>query len=251
MADNKYKLNLVEELLGGSRPLRRSGPTSLNLGEELLGGSDKLTIQDYLDFFGDKSSTADEVLESTFGASQRGSSMTPEMMQLIMGAVEPGGGIKTAGKAVARGGKNILDILRELLGRGKPEMGDVLAGLQRRSQPSKFVGETTPGQQVLKLLEDSKQATKLPAQDLPTQGQFLIRNRNLTSKGGSVEPMESLPNLNQGPISSRTPEQNVVRSIMKAIDRQARESGARSSESYFYNQMGYETLIDLLRKAGK
>lgn len=248
---SQQNLNLVEELLGGSRPLRRSGPTSLNLGEELLGGSDKLTIQDYLDFFGDKSKTADEALEATFGASQRGSSMTPEMMQLIMGAVEPGGGIKSAGKAAARGGKNILDILRELLGRGKPEMGDVLAGLQRRSQPSEFVGQTTPGQQVLKLLEDSKQATKLPVQDLPTQGQFLIRNRNLTSKGGSVEPMESLPNLNQGPISSRTPEQNVVRNIMKAIDRQARESGARSSESYFYNQMGYETLIDLLRKAGK
>jgi len=213
--------------------------------------ADKLTIQDYLDFFGDKSKTADEALEATFGASQRGSSMTPEMMQLIMGAVEPGGGIKSAGKAVARGGKNILDILKELIGKGKPEMGDVLAGLQRRSQPSEFVGQTTPGQQVLKLLEDSKQATKLPAQDLPTQGQFFIRNRNLTSKGGSVEPMESLPNLNQGPISSRTPEQNVVRNIMKAIDRQARESGARSSESYFYNQMGYETLIDLLRKAGK
>ena len=226
--------------------------------------ADKLTIKDYLDFFGDKSSTADEVLESTFGASQRGSSMTPEMMQLIMGAVEPGGGIKTAGKAALKGGKNILDILRELFGRGKPEMGDVLAGLQRRSQPSEFVGETTPGQQ--ELFKDyisgamerisGKQATKLPAQDLPTQGQlmpnkFLIRNRNLTSKGGSVEPMESLPNLNQGPISSRTPEQNVVRNIMKAIDRQARESGARSSESYFYNQMGYETLIDLLRKAGK
>ena len=73
--------------------------------------ADKLTIKDYLDFFGDKSSTADEVLESTFGASQRGSSMTPEMMQLIMGAVEPGGGIKTAGKAALKGGKNILDIL--------------------------------------------------------------------------------------------------------------------------------------------
>ena len=28
--------------------------------------ADKLTIKDYLDFFGDKSSTADEVLESCF-----------------------------------------------------------------------------------------------------------------------------------------------------------------------------------------
>ena len=220
--------------------------------------ADKLTIQDYLDFFGDKSSTADEVLEYTFGASQRGSSMTPEMMKLIMGAVEPGGGIKTAGKAVAKGGKNILDILRELLGRGKPEMGDVMSGLKRRSQPSEFVGETTPGQQ--QLFEDyisgatkrisEKKALKLTPQDLPTQGQFLIRNRNLTSKGGSVEPMESLPNLKQGPISRRTSEQNVVRNIMKAIDSQAREVGA-SKESYFSSMMSYDDLIDLLRKAGK
>jgi hypothetical protein len=219
--------------------------------------ADKLTIQDYLDFFGDKSSTADEVLESTFGASQRGRSMTPEMMQLIMGAVEPGGGLKTAGKAAARGGKNIVDILRELIGKGKPEMGDVLSGLKRRSQPSEFVGETKPGQQ--QLFEDyisgaterisGKQALKLTPQEMPNK--FIIRNRNLTTRGGSVEPIESIPNLNQGPISSRTPEQNVVRNIMKAIDRQARESGARSSESYFYNQMGYETLIDLLKKAGK
>ncbi len=222
--------------------------------------ADKLTIKDYVDYFGDKSAMSDDVLDQLFGTiksredymeSQRGQAMTPEMMQLIMGAVEPGGGIKTAGKAVAKGGKNILDILRELLGRGKPEMGDVLAGLKRRSQPSEFAGETTPGQQELFKRFSEKKALKLTPQDLPTQGQFLIRNRNLTSKGGSVEPMESLPNLTQTPISRRTSEQNVVRNIMKAIDRQARESGARSSESYFYNQMGYETLIDLLKKAGK
>lgn len=228
---------------------------------------DKLTIKDYVDYFGDKSAMSDDVLDQLFGTiksrgdymeSQRGQAMSPEMMQLIMGAVEPGGGIKTAGKAVAKGGKNILDILRELLGRGKPEMGDVMSGLKRRSQPSEFVGETTPGQQ--QLFEDyisgatkrisEKKALKLTPQDLPTQGQFLIRNRNLTSKGGSVEPMESLPNLKQGPISRRTSEQNVVRNIMKAIDRQAREVGA-SKESYFSSMMSYDDLIDLLRKAGK
>ena len=96
---------------------------------------DKLTIKDYVDYFGDKSAMSDDVLDQLFGTiksrgdymeSQRGQAMSPEMMQLIMGAVEPGGGIKTAGKAVAKGGKNILDILRELLGRGKPEMGDVM-----------------------------------------------------------------------------------------------------------------------------
>jgi len=245
----QQNLSLAKELLGGSRPLRRSGATPLSLEEELLGGSDKLTIQDYLDYFGEKSAMSDDVLDQLFGTiksrgdymeSQRGQTMTPEMMQLIMGAVEPGGGIKTAGKAVAKGGKNILDILRELLGRGKPEMGDVMSGFKRRSQPSEFLTKTTPGQQ--QLFQDyisgatkrisEKKALKLTPQDLPTQGQVF-------------------PNLKQSPISRRTPEQNVVRNIMKAIDRQARESGARSSESYFYNQMGYETLIDLLKKAGK
>ena len=74
--------------------------------------ADKLTIKDYVDYFGDKSAMSDDVLDQLFGTiksredymeSQRGQAMTPEMMQLIMGAVEPGGGIKTAGKAVAKG----------------------------------------------------------------------------------------------------------------------------------------------------
>jgi hypothetical protein len=219
--------------------------------------ADKLTIQDYLDYFGDKSAMSDDVLDQLFGTiksrgdymeSQRGQAMTPEMMQIIMGAVEPGGGIKALGKAAAKGGKNIVNILRELIGKGKPEMGDVLAGFQRRSQPSEFVGQTTPGQQVLKLLEDSKQATKLPAQDLPTQGQFFpIRNRNLTTRPGSAEP--NLPT--QGQVSSRTPEQNVVRDIMRAINRESREVGARSPESYFSRMMTYDDLLEILRKAGK
>jgi hypothetical protein len=198
--------------------------------------ADKLTIQDYLDYFGDKSAMSDDVLDQLFGTiksrgdymeSQRGQAMTPEMMQIIMGAVEPGGGIKALGKAAAKGGKNIVNIFRELIGKGKPEMGDVLAGFQRRSQPSEFIGQTTPGQQVLKLLEDSKQATKLPAQDLP------IRN------------------LTQSPTSSRTPEQNVVRDIMRAISRESREVGARSPESYFSRMMTYDDFLEILRKAGK
>lgn len=214
---------------------------------------DKLTIQDYVDYFGEKSAMSDDVLDQLFGTiksrgdymeSQRGQAMSPEMMQIIMGAVEPGGGIKALGKAAAKGGKNIVNILRELIGKGKPEMGDVLAGLQRRSQPSEFVGQTTPGQQVLKLLEDSKQATKLPVQDLPTQGQFLIRNRNLTTRPGSAEPIQS-------PISSRTPEQNVVRNIMRAINRESREVGARNPESYFSRMMTYDDLLEILRKAGR
>tara|TARA_R100000231_G_C5327767_1_gene165406 strand:+ start:1149 stop:1856 length:708 start_codon:yes stop_codon:yes gene_type:complete len=230
---------------------------------------DKLTIQDYVDYFGEKSAMSDDVLDQLFGTiksrgdymeSQRGQAMSPEMMQLIMGAVEPGGGIKAVGKAAAkelgkasaRGGKNILDILRELLGKGKPEMGDVLAGFKRRSQPSEFVGEKTFGQQVLKLFEDSKQATKLPVQDIPTQGQFFpIRNRNLTTRPGSAEPIQSLPNLTQAPISSRTPEQNVVRNIMRAINRESREVGARNPESYFSRMMTYDDLLEILRKAGR
>jgi len=199
---SQQNLNLVEELLGGSRPLRRSGPTSLNLGEELLGGSDKLTIQDYLDFFGDKSKTADEALEATFGASQRGSSMTPEMMQLIMGAVEPGGGIKAAGKAVARGGKNILDILKELIGKGNLEMGDVLSGLRRGSQPSQYTPDITQkplGQQELFSQEPVNQAVRralqLPKQqigkNLPARRMQDVRKEGYTEGGSAMDYFRS------------------------------------------------------------
>ena len=189
---------------------------------------DKLTIKDYVDYFGDKSAMSDEVIDQLFGTiksrgasmeSQRGQAMTPEMMQLIMGAVEPGGGIKAAGKAVAKGGKNILDILRELVGKGKPEMGDVMSGFKRGNQPSEFLGKTKPGQQEL---FEGKQALKLTPQELP--------------------------NLIQKPIS-RTPEQNVAKKIMKAIDSQAREVGA-SKESYFSSMMSYDDLIDIIKKAG-
>mgnify|MGYP003136058568 CR=1 FL=1 len=171
---------------------------------------------------------SDEVIDQLFGTiksrgasmeSQRGQAMTPEMMQLIMGAVEPGGGIKAAGKAVAKGGKNILDILRELVGKGKPEMGDVMSGFKRGTQPSEFLGKTKPGQQEL---FEGKQALKLTPQELP--------------------------NLIQKPIS-RTPEQNVAKKIMKAIDSQAREVGA-SKESYFSSMMSYDDLIDIIKKAG-
>tara|TARA_R100000995_G_C3484510_1_gene126347 strand:- start:4647 stop:5234 length:588 start_codon:yes stop_codon:yes gene_type:complete len=188
---------------------------------------DKLTIKDYVDYFGDKSAMSDEVIDQLFGTiksrgasmeSQRGQAMTPEMMQLIMGAVEPGGGIKAAGKAVAKGGKNILDILRELVGKGKPEMGDVMSGFKRGTQPSEFLGKTKPGQQEM----FSKEALKLTPQELP--------------------------NLIQKPIS-RTPEQNVAKKIMKAIDSQAREVGA-SKESYFSSMMSYDDLIDIIKKAG-
>ena len=145
---------------------------------------DKLTIQDYVDYFGDKSAMSDDVLDQLFGTiksrgdymeSQRGQAMSPEMMQLIMGAVEPGGGIKAVGKAAARGGKNILDILRELFGRGRPEMGDVLAGLKRRSQPSEYtpsIIEKPLGQQELFSQEPVKQAVRralqLPKQEVGT-----------------------------------------------------------------------------------
>ena len=148
--------------------------------------ADKLTIQDYLDFFGDKSSAADEALESTFGASQRGSSMTPEMMQLIMGAVEPGGGIKALGKAAARGGKNILDILKELVGKGKSEIGDIpfTRGAQREYFPS--ILEKPLGQQELfpeasiKVNQAVRRALQLPKQELGTNLPALINKPKST-----------------------------------------------------------------------
>lgn len=177
----QQNLSLAEELLGGSRPLRRSGPTSLNLGEELLGGSDKLTIQDYLDYFGDKSSMADDEVgrilskEDWRNEQIRNMLSDEKMINLALG-VTGGGGLKTIGKSIARGGKNIIDILREALGVGRKEMGDVLSGYKRGSQPSQFTGKVKPGQQ--ELFEDyisgatervsGKQALKLNPQEINT-----------------------------------------------------------------------------------
>ena len=162
--------------------------------------ADKLTIKDYLDFFGDKSSTADEVLESTFGASQKGRAMTPEMMQLIMGAVEPGGGLKTAGKAAVKGGKNIVNILRELIGKGKPEIGDTL--FKRGSQPSQYtpsIIEKPLGQQELFSQEPVKQAVRralqLPKQqigkNLPARRMQDVRKEGYTEGGSAMDYFRS------------------------------------------------------------
>lgn len=125
--------------------------------------SDKITIKDYLNYFGNKSAEADSLVQNLNRQieDQRFGTIKPKMTymqkvkafnddpmnQMIMGLVEPGGGLKTVGKGIARGGKNIIDILREALGVGRKEMGDVMSGFKRGTQPSQFLGKTKPGQQ--------------------------------------------------------------------------------------------------------
>lgn len=215
---SQQNLNLVEELLGGSRPLRRSGPTSLNLGEELLGGSDKLTIQDYLDFFGDKSAEADVVLEELtrqiedqrFGRvmsskdyrnEQLAAAMSDEeLMNLTMGLVGGGGGLKSAGQAIRRGGKNILDIFREMMGRGKGEVGDI--AFRRGSQPSQYtpsIIQKPLGQQELFSQEPVNQAVRralqLPKQqlgkNLPARRMQDVRKEGYTEGGSAMDYFRS------------------------------------------------------------
>ena len=123
--------------------------------------ADKVTIQDYIDFFGEKSSEADVALESIFGSNAR--RLTEEEMMFIAGLVDPGGKLKTMGKAVSKGGTRIVDILKEMFGKGKREIGDIQ--FKRGTQPSDFIPEGKPGQQEL-----FKQALKLPAQNIgPSQ----------------------------------------------------------------------------------
>ena len=113
--------------------------------------SDKITIKDYLNYFGNKSAEADSLVQNLNRQieDQRFGTIKPKMTymqkvkafnddpmnQMIMGLVEPGGGLKTVGKGLARGGKNIIDILREALGIGRKEMGDVLSRYKRGVQP--------------------------------------------------------------------------------------------------------------------
>lgn len=151
--------------------------------------ADKLTIQDYLDFFGDKSKTADEALESTFG---QGKGLTEEQLMMIIGSLGPGGKAKMAGKAVAKGGRNIFNILRELVGKGKPEIGDV--AFKRRSQPFENIPNLIQkplGQQELFSQEPVKQAVRRALQ-LPKQE---------IGKNLPALRMKEIPNMSQGPIN--------------------------------------------------
>ena len=152
---------------------------------------DKITMEDYLDFFGDKSSEADVLVEALtrqiedqrFGRvmsskdyknEQLAAAMSDEeLMNLTMGLVGGGGGLKVAGQAIRRGGKNILDIFREMMGRGKSEIGDIV--FRRGSQPSKYtpsIIEKPLGQQELFSQEPVKQAVRralqLPKQEVGT-----------------------------------------------------------------------------------
>ena len=154
--------------------------------------ADKLTIQDYLDFFGDKSKTADEALESTFG---QGKGLTEEQLMMIIGSLGPGGKAKMAGKvipALKKGGKNIVNIFKEFMGKGKGEIGDI--AFKRGSQPSEYVPNLIQkplGQQELFSQEPVKQAVRralqLPKQEL---------GKNLPALR-----MKEIPNMSQGPIN--------------------------------------------------
>ena len=152
---------------------------------------DKITMQDYLDFFGDKSAEADvlvkeltrQIEDQRFGRvmsskdyknEQLAAAMSDEeLMNLTMGLVGGGGGLKAAGQAIRRGGKNILDIFKEMMGRGKGEVGDI--AFRRGSQPSQYtpsIIEKPLGQQELFSQEPVKQAVRkalqLPKQEVGT-----------------------------------------------------------------------------------
>lgn len=155
--------------------------------------SDKVTIKDYIDFFGNKSAEADSVVQSLTRQieDQRFGTIRPKktlmqkvmedvndpQMQTIVGLVEPGSGLKTVGKAAAKGGKNIVDILREAFGVGRKEMGDVLSGYKRGVQPdAPVVKKPTEGQQALKLTAQeipSLKAETLSKSEAKTLGQAL------------------------------------------------------------------------------
>ena len=139
--------------------------------------SDKITMKDYLDYFGNKSAEADSLVQNLnrqiedqrFGTIRPKKTLMQKVredvndpqLQMIMGLVEPGGGLKTVGKGLARGGKNIIDILREALGIGRKEMGDVLSRYKRGVQPD-FISTnraTKEGQQVIPNLKQPEVST--------------------------------------------------------------------------------------------
>ena len=191
---------------------------------------DKITMQDYLDFFGDKSAEADvlvkeltrQIEDQRFGRvmsskdyrnEQLAAAMSDEeLMNLTMGLVGGGGGLKVAGQALRRGGKNILDIFREMMGRGKREIGDV--AFKRGSQPSQYtpsIIEKPLGQQELFSQEPVKQAVRralqLPKQEigknlpatryspLPKEGQIRNRYAPLESQINVKESLEKIRRL--------------------------------------------------------
>lgn len=159
---------------------------------------DKQTFKQYLDYFGNKSAEADMLVQQLTRQveNQRFGTIRPKktlmqkvredvndpQMQMMMGLVEPGGGLKTVGKSVIKGGKNMIDILREALGIGRKEMGDVLSGYKRGVQPdAPSVKKSTEGQQALELTPQ-----ELPA--ITPEGPF----KNLFDATGQTLPGKPL-----------------------------------------------------------
>ena len=153
--------------------------------------SDKITIKDYLNYFGNKSAEADSLVQNLnrqiedqrFGTIRPKKTLMQKVredvndpqMQMMMGFVEPGGGLKTVGKGLARGGKNIIDILREALGVGRKEMGDVLSRYKRGVQPD-FISTNRAakeGQQVIpNLIQPEASVNKLVKAEGPFKNLF-------------------------------------------------------------------------------
>lgn len=206
--------------------------------------SDKVTIKDYIDFFGNKSAEADSVIQSLTRQieDQRFGTIRPKktlmqkvmedvndpQMQTIMGLVEPGGGLKTVGKGIARGGKNVVDILRELFGVGRKEMGDVLSGYKRGVQPdAPVVKKATEGQQALQLT-----AQEIPA--IKPEGPF----KDLFEATGQVFPAKPL-------ATPKKPKEITFEDLYNKIAKEMDEA-AQLTDEYDPLVTGYESVEDVI-----
>ena len=218
---------------------------------------DKQTFKQYLDYFGNKSAEADMLVQRLTRQieNQRFGTIRPKktlmqkvmedvndpQMQMMMGLVEPGSGLKTVGKGVIRGGKNMIDILREALGIGRKEMGDVLSGYKRGVQPDvPVVKKATEGQQALELTPQ-----ELPA--ITPEGPF----KNLFDATGQTLPGKPL-------ATPKKPSEVTFEDLYNKIAKQMDEA-AQLTDDYdpIYGKESVEDIItdypedfvELLRRA--
>ena len=224
--------------------------------------SDKITIKDYLDYFGNKSAEADSLVQNLnrqiedqrFGTIRPKKTLMQKVMedvndpqmQMMMGFVEPGGGLKTVGKGIARGGKNVVDILRELFGVGKKEMGDVLSRYKRGVQPD------VPTTRVAK--EGQQSIPNLTQIEIPT-----IRAEAL-SKSEAKTLGQALDFQKSGQISTPAIPEAKGPTLKEALDKVLKQmdEAAEYSDHYRLNpeatldtfmDMQPEDALELLRRA--
>lgn len=213
---------------------------------------DKQTFKQYLDYFGNKSAEADMLVQQLTRQieNQRFGTVRPKktlmqkvredvndpQMQMMMGLVEPGSGLKTVGKSVIRGGKNMIDILREALGIGRKEMGDVLSGYKRGVQPN------TP---VVDLGKEGQQALNLTPQELPNLTQKEIPAitpegpfKNLFDATGQTLPGKPL-------ATPRKPSEVTFEDLYNKIAKQMDEA-AQLTDEYDPLVTGFESVEDVI-----